>query len=89
MYARWTPPGGAGGTSLLVPHDRRFPDSAELLAEALAALARSAVPSAGEVLVGLAVPSDEVRWERGIPEAARGPRPGSRRSSCAVPRARR
>ncbi|MFG2891536.1 hypothetical protein [Streptomyces sp. NPDC048248] len=71
-YARWTPPGGGGGTSLLVPHDRRFPDSAELLAEALAALARSAVPSAEEVLVGLAVPSDEVRWERGIPEDGAG-----------------
>ncbi|TJZ41888.1 hypothetical protein FCH28_35785 [Streptomyces piniterrae] len=71
-YARWTPPGGADGTSLLVPHDRRFPDSAELLAEALAALARSVAPSAREVLVGLAVPSDEVRWEREIPDDGSG-----------------
>ncbi|MEU9504125.1 hypothetical protein [Streptomyces sp. NPDC048196] len=67
-YARWTPPGGLGGTSLLVPHDRRFPDSAELLAEALAALSRSAAPSAREVLTGLAVPSDEVGWEREVPD---------------------
>ncbi|MFF4953878.1 hypothetical protein ACWC2K_37850 [Streptomyces chattanoogensis] len=67
-FARWTPPGGTGGTSLLVPHDRRFPDSAELLAEALAALAHSAVPSAREVLMGLAAPSDEVRWERAVPD---------------------
>ncbi|WP_043263535.1 hypothetical protein [Streptomyces sp. CT34] len=71
-YARWTPPGAVAGTSLLVPHDRRFPDSAELLAEALAALERSAAPSAREVLVGLAVPSDEVRWEREIPDDGSG-----------------
>ncbi|GGU69541.1 hypothetical protein GCM10010211_38910 [Streptomyces albospinus] len=71
-YARWTPPGQVAGTSLLVPHDRRFPDSAELLAEALAALERSAAPSAREVLVGLAVPSDEVRWEREIPDGGSG-----------------
>ncbi|UZJ32267.1 hypothetical protein [Streptomyces endophytica] len=71
-YARWTPPGGLGGTSLLVPHDRRFPDSAELLAEALAALSRSAAPSAREVLTGLAVPSDEVSWQREIPDGGSG-----------------
>ncbi|MCK7627904.1 hypothetical protein MUU72_33265 [Streptomyces sp. RS10V-4] len=71
-YTRWTPPGGAGGPSLLVPHDRRFPDSAELLAEAVAALERSGTPSAREVLVALAVPSDEVRWEREVPEGAPG-----------------
>ncbi|MGW2921522.1 hypothetical protein ACWDBF_27145 [Streptomyces angustmyceticus] len=71
-YARWTPPGGAGGTSLLVPHDRRFPDSGELLAEALAALARSSASSAREVLMGLAVPSDEVCWEREIPDGGPG-----------------
>ncbi|UQA96484.1 hypothetical protein [Streptomyces halobius] len=71
-YARWTPPGGVGGTSLLVPHDRRFPDSAELLAEALAALAQSAAPTAREVLVGLAMPSDEVRWEREVPDDGSG-----------------
>ncbi|MET9291929.1 hypothetical protein [Streptomyces sp. NPDC003077] len=67
-YARWTPPGGLGGTSLLVPRDRAFPDSGDLLTEALAALARSAAPSAREVLAGLAVPSDEVRWERAGPD---------------------
>ncbi|MFJ9410112.1 hypothetical protein [Streptomyces sp. NPDC101393] len=71
-YARWMPPDGAAGTSLLVPHDRRFPDSGELLAEALAALAQSAAPSARDVLVGLAVPSDEVRWEREIPDGGAG-----------------
>ncbi|MEW1659855.1 hypothetical protein [Streptomyces sp. NPDC093707] len=71
-YSRWTPPGGAGGTSLLVPHDRRFPDSAELLAEALVALERCGTPSAREVLVGLAVPSDEVRWEREVPDGGSG-----------------
>ncbi|MEU5301811.1 hypothetical protein ACH4YO_23690 [Streptomyces noursei] len=71
-YARWIPPDGSGGTSLLVPHDRLFPDSAELLAEALAALERSAAPSAREVLVGLAVPSDEVRWEREVPDGGPG-----------------
>ncbi|MYT45178.1 hypothetical protein GTY89_23315, partial [Streptomyces sp. SID5471] len=64
-YARWTPPGGAtGGTSLLVPQTRTFPDSTDLIAEALTALAHSAAPSAREVLAALAVPSDEVRWER-------------------------
>ncbi|GAU66112.1 hypothetical protein SSP35_02_04810 [Streptomyces sp. NBRC 110611] len=71
-YARWTPPGGTYGTSLLVPCDRRFPDSTELLAEALAALDRSAAPSAREVLTGLAVPSDEVRWEREVPDGGSG-----------------
>lgn len=71
-YARWTPPGGLGGTSLLVPGTTAYPDSADLLAEALDALARSAAPSAREVLVGLAVPSDEVRWERETPDGAAG-----------------
>ncbi|MFI7093021.1 hypothetical protein [Streptomyces lydicus] len=71
-YARWTPPGGTGATSLLVPHDRRFSDSSELLAEALAALARSAAPSAREVLMGLSVPSDEVCWERAVPDGGAG-----------------
>lgn len=71
-YGRWTPPAaparGTGGTSLLVPESRTFPDCADLLEEALTALSRSALPSAREVLYGLSVPSDEVRWEREIPD---------------------
>jgi hypothetical protein len=67
-YGRWTPPGpGGGGTSLLVPESRAFPDSDDLLGEALLALTRSGTPSAREVLVGLAVPSDEIRWWRDVP----------------------
>ncbi|MHC3471646.1 hypothetical protein ACYF6T_23530 [Streptomyces sp. 7R007] len=67
-YGRWTPPGPGGtGTSLLVPESRAFPDSDDLLGEALLALSRSAMPSAREVLVGLAVPSDEIRWWRDVP----------------------
>ncbi|MFJ8084594.1 hypothetical protein ACIQ6Y_28765 [Streptomyces sp. NPDC096205] len=67
-YGRWTPPGPAGaGTSLLVPESRAFPDSDDLLGEALDALARSATPSAREVLLGLSVPSDEIRWWRDTP----------------------
>ncbi|MEV6399932.1 hypothetical protein AB0M39_34955 [Streptomyces sp. NPDC051907] len=67
-YARWTPPGPAvGGTSLLVPESRSFPDCDDLLSEALTALARSAAPSARDVLVGLTVPSDEIRWWRDVP----------------------
>ncbi|TVL93150.1 hypothetical protein [Streptomyces sp. SAJ15] len=73
-YARWTPPGPLGaGTSLLVPESREFPDSGDLLAEALTALSRSAAPSAREVLTGLAVPSDEIRWWREAPESGRLP----------------
>ncbi|HET6355310.1 hypothetical protein OH805_31050 [Streptomyces sp. NBC_00879] len=72
-YARWTPPGpGAGGTSLLVPESRSFPDCEDLLGEALTALARSAAPSAREVLVGLSVPSDEIRWWRDVPPGPSG-----------------
>ncbi|MFJ6570305.1 hypothetical protein ACIQNU_23070 [Streptomyces sp. NPDC091292] len=72
-YARWTPPGpGAGRTSLLVPETRAFPDSDDLLAEALDALLRSGTPSAREVLVGLAVPSDEIRWWRDVPTGPAG-----------------
>ncbi|WP_373687101.1 hypothetical protein [Streptomyces lunaelactis] len=72
-YARWTPPGpGAGGTSLLVPESRAFPDCEDLLGEALVALARSAAPSAREVLVGLTVPSDEIRWWRDVPQGPLG-----------------
>ncbi|KOU74413.1 hypothetical protein ADK57_07900 [Streptomyces sp. MMG1533] len=67
-YGRWTPPGpGAGGTSLLVPESLAFPDSEDLLGEALLALSRSGTPSAREVLVSLAVPSDEIRWWRDVP----------------------
>ncbi|MFJ9246576.1 hypothetical protein [Streptomyces sp. NPDC101776] len=73
-YGRWTPPGpGGSGTSLLVPESRAFPDSDDLLGEALIALARSNTPSAREVLVGLAVPSDEIRWWRDIPTGPAGP----------------
>ncbi|MFF8944069.1 hypothetical protein ACF1A5_17755 [Streptomyces sp. NPDC014864] len=67
-YGRWTPPGpGGAGTSLLVPESRAFPDSDDLLGEAIDALARSGTPSAREVLVSLAVPSDEIRWWRDVP----------------------
>ncbi|SHI36271.1 hypothetical protein [Streptomyces sp. 3214.6] len=72
-YGRWTPPGpGGGGTSLLVPESRAFPDSDDLLGEALLALSRSGTPSAREVLVGLAVPSDEIRWWRDAPSGPAG-----------------
>ncbi|XUL86915.1 hypothetical protein ACQ86D_09560 [Streptomyces galilaeus] len=75
-YGRWTPPGpGDSGTSLLVPESRAFPDSDDLLGEALIALARSNTPSAREVLVGLAVPSDEIRWWRDIPTGPAGTAP--------------
>ncbi|MFI1164035.1 hypothetical protein ACH4UM_10505 [Streptomyces sp. NPDC020801] len=67
-YGRWTPPGpGGAGTSLLVPESRAFPDSEDLLGEALDALARSGTPSAREVLVALCLPSDEIRWWRDVP----------------------
>ncbi|WP_328559458.1 hypothetical protein [Streptomyces coelicoflavus] len=67
-YGRWTPPGPAtGATSLLVPVSRAFPDSDDLLAEALLALSRSGTPAAREILLSLAVPSDEIRWERDTP----------------------
>ncbi|MER6954523.1 hypothetical protein [Streptomyces sp. NPDC000618] len=72
-YGRWTPPGpGGGGISLLVPESRAFPDSDDLVGEALLALARSGTPSAREVLVGLAVPSDEIRWWRDAPTGPAG-----------------
>ncbi|MDJ0464838.1 hypothetical protein [Streptomyces sp. H27-C3] len=76
-YARWTPPGsgGGGGTSLLVPESRAFPDSEDLLGEALVALARCPAPSAREVLVSLAVPSDEIRWWRDVPDGPSGSAP--------------
>ncbi|MEU5593807.1 hypothetical protein [Streptomyces sp. NPDC020298] len=75
-YGRWTPPGPAGnGTSLLVPESRAFPDSDDLLGEALLALTRSGTPSAREVLVSLAVPSDEIHWWRDAPSGPAGAAP--------------
>ncbi|MEU1202465.1 hypothetical protein ABZ446_40480 [Streptomyces sp. NPDC005813] len=75
-YGRWTPPGpGGGGTSLLVPESRAFPDSDDLLGEALVALSRSGSPSARDVLVALAVPSDEIRWWRDVPTGPVGAAP--------------
>ncbi|MFG3498520.1 hypothetical protein [Streptomyces sp. NPDC047928] len=72
-YARWTPPGPTPGTtSLLVPESRAFPDCDDLLAEAIAALARCAAPSARDVLTGLTVPSDEIRWRRDTPHSSTG-----------------
>ncbi|WP_327161025.1 hypothetical protein [Streptomyces zaomyceticus] len=71
-YSRWTPPGSGTGTSLLVPESRAFPDCEDLLGEALTALARSGTPSAREVLTGLAVPSDEIRWWRDVPPGPAG-----------------
>ncbi|MFF4173497.1 hypothetical protein [Streptomyces sp. NPDC001744] len=70
-YGRWTPPGGAA-TSLLVPESRAFPDCEDLLGEALTALARGTAPSAREILTGVAVPSDEVRWWRDVPPGPAG-----------------
>ncbi|MGV9567075.1 hypothetical protein [Streptomyces sp. NPDC003480] len=75
-YGRWTPPGpGSGGTSLLVPENRAFPDSDDLLGEALLALSRSGSPSARDVLVGLSVPSDEIHWWRDVPTGPVGTAP--------------
>ncbi|WP_306188564.1 MULTISPECIES: hypothetical protein [unclassified Streptomyces] len=75
-YGRWTPPGpGGAGTSLLVPVSRAFPDSDDLLGEALDALARSGTPSGHAVLVALAVPSDEIHWWRDVPGGPAGTAP--------------
>ncbi|KQX89723.1 hypothetical protein AB0K86_31190 [Streptomyces clavifer] len=72
-YSRWTPPGpAAAGPSLLVPDTASYPDSEDLLAEALSALVHCAAPSAREILVSLAVPSDEIRWWRDVPEGTAG-----------------
>ncbi|MFF8291846.1 hypothetical protein ACF068_21825 [Streptomyces sp. NPDC016309] len=72
-YSRWTPPGpGGGATSLLVPESRAFPDCEDLVGEALAALTHCPAPSAREVLTGLTVPSDEVRWWRDVPQGPSG-----------------
>ncbi|MEU0251696.1 hypothetical protein ABZ299_04050 [Streptomyces sp. NPDC006184] len=75
-YGRWTPPGpGTAATSLLVPESRAFPDSDDLLGEAIEALARSDTPSAREVLLCLAVPSDEIRFWRDTPAGPAGAAP--------------
>ncbi len=66
---------GGGGTSLLVPENRAFPDSDDLLGEALVALSRSGSPAARDVLVALAVPSDEIRWWRDVPTGPVGAAP--------------
>ncbi|WP_353941379.1 hypothetical protein ABII15_06880 [Streptomyces sp. HUAS MG91] len=68
-YTRWTLPGPGTRTSLLVPDSLAFPDAEELLGEVLVALERSGTPDAREVLVALAVPSDEIRWWRDVPPA--------------------
>ncbi|MGV9559309.1 hypothetical protein [Streptomyces sp. NPDC003522] len=81
-YGRWTPPGpGGAATSLLVPETRAFPDSDDLLGEALLALERSQTPAAREVLLALAVPSDEIRWWRETPS---GPAEAAGTTSWAV-----
>ena len=67
-YSRWTPPDDREpDTSVLVPADRSFEDSADLLEEALGALSRSAVPSAQAILAALLVPGDEIHWRRDTP----------------------
>ncbi|MFJ6213648.1 hypothetical protein ACIQGZ_10020 [Streptomyces sp. NPDC092296] len=68
-YGRWTPPGGGPGTglSLLIPVGRDHDDAADLIAEAVTALARSRLPSARAVLLALGVPGDEIRWDRELP----------------------
>ncbi|MBY8879854.1 hypothetical protein [Actinacidiphila acidipaludis] len=78
-YSRWTPPGDAAGTSLLLPEGRprggrrpEYADYGDLIGEALTALARSAVPSAREVLRALTVPGDAIRWSRDVPGAGPG-----------------
>ncbi|MFF9202422.1 hypothetical protein ACF1AE_11470 [Streptomyces sp. NPDC014986] len=71
-YGRWTPPGPGSGTSLLVPESHAFPDSEDLLAEALHALSRTATSAAREILLALAVPSDEIRWWRDVPAGPGG-----------------
>ncbi|KAF3464377.1 hypothetical protein [Streptomyces sp. Tu 3180] len=71
-YGRWTPPGPGSGTSLLVPESRAFPDSEDLLADALHALSRSDTPAAREILLALTVPSDEIRWWRDVPAGPGG-----------------
>ncbi|MGW7008605.1 hypothetical protein ACWGCW_38955 [Streptomyces sp. NPDC054933] len=74
-YTRWTPPGsgarrGVAASSLLVPAGRAYGDYADLVGEALTALAHSGAPSAREVLLALSVPGDEIRWRRDVPRCA-------------------
>lgn len=107
-YSRWTQPGSTvrpheSGTSLLVPERRprgtpaAYADCTDLLAEALIALARSAAPSAREVLLALTVPGDEIRWLRDVPRiddavpwtAAEQLRAGARAMLAAAARATR
>ncbi|MFC1430683.1 hypothetical protein ACEZDB_08445 [Streptacidiphilus sp. N1-3] len=67
-YTRWIPPDDLEpDTSLLIPADRSFDDSADLLDDAVAALSRSGVPSARAILAALLVPGDEIHWRRDIP----------------------
>ncbi|WP_424214679.1 hypothetical protein ACN20G_22880 [Streptomyces sp. BI20] len=66
-YGRWTPPGPGGArTSLLIPESRAGADCVDLVEEALTALARGGLPAGREVLFGLSVPSDEIRWTREV-----------------------
>ncbi|MEU5191053.1 hypothetical protein AB0G83_28455 [Streptomyces klenkii] len=75
-YSRWTPPDGAAvpargrpaRTSLLVPESRAYPDSTDLIAEALTALQHSAIPSAPDILTALRTPLDEIHWQRDTPD---------------------
>ncbi|GGX99240.1 hypothetical protein [Streptomyces hiroshimensis] len=72
-YSRWTPPdatapGARGHTSLLVPDSRTYPDSTDLVAEALTALRHSAAPSARDILTALHTPVDEIHWQRDTTE---------------------
>ena len=67
-YSRWTPPDDREpDTSLLIPADRGFEDSTDLLEEAIGALSRSGVPSAQAVLAALRVPGDQIHWRREVP----------------------
>lgn len=74
-YARWTPPGSETypaerETSLLVPQGHRLEDYTDLLDAALSVLAHSAIPSARQILLGLTIPGDEIRWYRDAPQVA-------------------
>ncbi|MEV7185112.1 hypothetical protein [Kitasatospora sp. NPDC093102] len=69
-YGRWTPPDDEPGTSLLVPAGDGFDDAVELLTDAVTALSRSRTPSARSILLALAVPGDELRWQRERPGPA-------------------
>ncbi|MBF9068636.1 hypothetical protein [Streptacidiphilus fuscans] len=67
-YSRWAAPDDLEpDTSLLVPGDRHFDDSLDLIEEAVLTLARSGVPSARAILAALLVPGDEIHWRREVP----------------------